>query len=267
MGRYDDNNKVGYWQSYSDMMAALLLVFVLIISYTLLQSKFSYQKKEEELRKKEGEIKASQALLEEKDAEISEKEGIVKKQQKKIDRIVGVKSDIIAALSDEFESKEWKVYVDQQTGAIKFDSSVLFDTNKYDLKKSGIKFLDEFIPKYFEIILSEEFSKYVSEIIIEGHTDTDGTYMKNLKLSQERAFAVASYCLDDQKKLLNAFDMDKIRSMVTANGKSWSDPVYRGKSKKVDKDSSRRVEFKFRLKNEEMIDEMKKMLESSGDGE
>ena len=34
---------VSYWQSYSDMMAAILLMFVLIMAFTLLQSLKYYQ--------------------------------------------------------------------------------------------------------------------------------------------------------------------------------------------------------------------------------
>ena len=38
-----------YWLSYSDMMAALLLIFVLIISLTMMQAKHQYEEKEQEL--------------------------------------------------------------------------------------------------------------------------------------------------------------------------------------------------------------------------
>ena len=41
-----------------------------------------------------------------------------------------------------------------------------------------------------------------------------------------------------------------------------SNPVY-GEDGKIDMDASRRVEIKFRLKDEEMINEMKTILDSS----
>ena len=48
---------------------------------------------------------------------------------------------------------------------------------------------------------------------------------------------------------------------MTANGRSWSDPVYNADGT-VNADASRRVEFKFRLKDQEMIEEMSRILEA-----
>ena len=45
-----------YWLSYSDMMAGLLLCFVLIISLTVLRSKVQYDQKQNELAGKEQEL-------------------------------------------------------------------------------------------------------------------------------------------------------------------------------------------------------------------
>ena len=47
--RKSEDEETSYWLSYSDMMAGLLLVFVLIISFTMLQAKSQYEAKEEEL--------------------------------------------------------------------------------------------------------------------------------------------------------------------------------------------------------------------------
>ena len=42
--------ETSYWLSYSDMMAALLLIFVLIISFTMLQSQRRYEQKQGTVR-------------------------------------------------------------------------------------------------------------------------------------------------------------------------------------------------------------------------
>ncbi len=240
-----EEEEYSYWLSYSDMMAALLLIFILIISFTLLQSASVYEEKQEELEEQQELIAEQQQLLEE--------------QQEELDRIVGIRSDLVEALKEEFEDSSLNVSVDEKTGAITLDASILFDVDDSELKEEGEEFLQEFLPKYCSVLLSDEYSEYVSEIIIEGHTDTNGTYIYNLELSQQRAFSVAKYCLDTNSNILDSDEMDVLRSVLTANGKSYSNPIYNDDGT-VDMDASRRVEFKFRLQDEEMIDEMMDIL-------
>lgn len=220
------------------MMAALLLVFVLIITFTMLQAKEQYEAKEKQ---------------------IMEQQGIMEQQQEQLDKLVGVRSELIEALKNEFDGTNLKVSVDSKTGAIAFDSNVLFDYNKYELKPSGRIFLKEFLPRYFSVLLKPEFRDYISEIIIEGHTDTDGEYLANLELSQKRALAVASYCLSDKNAVLLKSELETLRKIVTANGRSFCNPVLNDDGS-VNMARSRRVEFKFRLQDENMIEEMIRLM-------
>lgn len=236
-----------FWQSYSDMMAALLLIFVLIISFTIIQAKATYEEKEREL------LKQSERIV-----KYQEK---VKKQQGQLDAIVGVRKQIIQKLNKEFSHSKLNISIDSETGSICFDSSVLFDYNKYKLKNSGIKFLNQFFPKYFDVILSKDLKRYISEVIIEGHTDDQGSYLYNLDLSQKRAFAVAEYCLGDKNNMFSNKKLEAVREIVTANGRSYYELKYNSKGK-VDAEASRRVEVKFRLTEEEMIDQLSEILES-----
>lgn len=48
--------------------------------------------------------------------------------------------------------------------------------------------------------------------------------------------------------------------MLTANGRSWSNPIYNTDGT-INDNQSRRVEFKFRLKDDEMIEELRQILE------
>ena len=255
MSRRRSNSKTGeavsYWQSYSDMMAALLLMFVLIMALTLLRSLTTFDEKQQQLEKAKEQAISQQEALESAQEQ-------VEKQQNQIDELIGVRTDLIRALSEEFIDSDMQVRIDPQTGAITFDASVLFDTGEFVIKESGERFLREFVPKYFRVVLNKDFSEYVAEIIIEGHTDTLGTYAFNLQLSQQRAYAVAEYCLTEAD--LSEFDQNMIYSILTANGRSYSDPILDAHSN-VDMDASRRVEFKFRLKEVEMIQQMKDILE------
>ena len=66
------------------------------------------------------------------------------------------------------------------------------------------------------------------------------------------------YCLSDSS--LSKEQKEQLRSVITANGRSFSNPVYDADGK-VDLEKSRRVEVKFRLKDEEMIQELQGILE------
>jgi len=320
----EGSGELNYWQSYSDMMAALLLMFVLLITSTLLQSMSnlelsveSYNAQTEELKvaqselekqrdelirlelellaqqtlysEKEGELTEAQAallaqqtLLQEQSARLDEQNALLAERQEafdeqsaalqiaqallsekqlELDKIVGVRSGLIKTLSDKFASTELKVKVDAQTGAITFDSSVLFDSGSSEIKESGLQFLREFVPIYLNVVLGEDYADYLSEIIIEGHTDSEGTYIYNLKLSQDRALAVANFILGGEIDL-SRFNEDLLRDSLTANGKSYSSPILKADGTE-DKSASRRVEIKFRLKDDEMIREMQEILGQS----
>ena len=155
--------------------------------------------------------------------------------------------------------------VDRKTGAIAFTGAVLFDSGKNELKDSGKRLLNAFIPVYVRTLMSEENEGYVGEIIIEGHTDTDGSYLNNLALSQARALAVATYCLGPEMTGLTSREKEVLQTILTANGRSFADPVYMADGVTVDKEASRRVVFKFRMKDAEMIDQMSAILEGQGE--
>ncbi len=297
--RYDEETT--YWLSYSDMMAGLLLCFVLIISLTVLRSKVMYDQKQTELAGKEQELiiqseelenerltiaeqgaklnaqelklseqegellsqqqklKIQEDKLEEQSQLLKELEKLMGEQQAKLDNIIGIRSELIEALSDEFENSSLKVAVDEKTGAITMDSNILFEYNKSLLKEGGQDFLGKFIPRYLKILLSPKYKEYISEIVIEGHTDTDGNYLSNLELSQQRAYSVADYCTRSDTTFLSEKEKEELEKVLSTVGKSFSEPVLKPDGS-VDADASRRVEILFRLRDEEMIREMMEIL-------
>ena len=231
--------ETSYWLSYSDMMAALLLIFVLIISFTMLQSQRRYEQKQEELKQQQALVQSQQEQLQE--------------QQEQLDKLIGIRTELIEALKKEFDGTDLSVKVDEKTGSIALDSSILFDSGQFALKASGEELLQKFLPKYIGVLTDKQFNDYISEIIIEGH------YLYNLELSQKRALSVATFCLDENKKVLSTAKITKLRKIVTANGKSFSNPIL-DKDGKEDQNASRRVEFLFRLKDDEMINDISDIL-------
>lgn len=274
-------SETSYWQSYSDMMAALLLIFILIIAVTLAiykQKRTDLEEAQLQLNATRTELEASEAelqnsLRELEDAyaratmtqdeleaaylEIDEAKAELDATKTELRNIVGIRTDIIGELQDRFTNSSMKV--DPQTGSITFSADVLFRYNSATLTKDSQNTLKEIIPMYLGVLLQDNFRPYIAEIIIEGHTDTDGDYQSNMTLSYNRANSVAKFCMR-QKNGLTAVQIEQLQKLMTVNGRSFSNPIYQMNSDKVDMAASRRVEIKFRLKEDEMIEKITEVL-------
>ena len=307
--RKPEEHGFNVWRSYSDMMAGVLLLFVLIMCVTLFQAQKSYQdslkerdekitlqekyteellekqnaldeqagtlkSQDEQIKSKDKQIKSQdeelsslkkklssqQDTLKEQQSALDEKTELLEEQQEKIDKIIGVKAEVVEALQKEFEKKNLNVDIDPQTGALTLNANVMFDYDQAELTDSGKMTLSMVLPTYCKVLLDDSYKKYLGEIIIDGYTDTDGDYSYNLELSQKRSLAVAQYLLDIKSDFLKDSQVQELKDCLTVNGHSMSDPVLDADGN-VDKDASRRVEVKFRLKDEEMIQELNKIMQ------
>lgn len=175
----------------------------------------------------------------------------------KIKTLTGIKLNVIAKLKEKLGNS---IHVDEKSGAIKFSSNILFDQNSYILKEEAKKELSSVLKNYLSLLLDDkEISKYIENITIEGHTNSDGTYLANLLLSQQRALAVMQFLYESNivdKKLLSTF--------VNSSGRSSADLILDKKGLE-DKDASRRIEIKFNIKNEEAIKEIQNYLDKQNE--
>lgn len=181
----------------------------------------------------------------------------IEEMKRTIDQIMGVRVHLVNELKAEFNDSTTGITVDDKTGAILFDTDILFEFDRADLKPESYQFLDEFVPKYLDVLLESGYEDYVAEIIIEGHTDRSGGYLYNLELAQDRAFSVASYILGEEFPYKNI--QEHLEQKLTVNSKSYSD--YRtDENGEYSAEESRRVEFKFRLKDEEILNRTREIL-------
>lgn len=220
--------------------------------------------KEIEIAEQQAKLIALGAQLDDQQTRLTAQQTQLDNQQQQIEQLIGLKTRIITSLSTALRESSINATVDPATGSIALESDVLFDSGEYKLSDAGKDFIDRFLPIYLNTLLDDEYRDYVSEIIIEGHTDPAGGYLKNLELSQQRALAVAQYVLRDANTSIGASQKETLRSMVSVNGRSYSDPIYVSGTKTVDWNASRRVVFKFRLTDEQMIQQLRDILENGG---
>jgi chemotaxis protein MotB len=170
----------------------------------------------------------------------------------KIKNLTGIKLNVIAKLREKLGKS---INIDEKSGAIKFSSNILFDQNEYKLKEESKKELSVVLKKYLNTLVGDkEMRKFIESITIEGHTNSDGSYLSNLQLSQQRALAVMQFLYDS-----NIIDKNLLSTYVNSSGRSSSDLIL-DKNGVEDKDASRRIEIKFAIKNEEAVKELQNFL-------
>ena len=171
--------------------------------------------------------------------------------QTRIKNLTGIRIKVIQELKEKLGKK---INIDPNSGAIRLPASVLFAVDSFELKPEAKKQLKETLQPYLDVLLNDStIRENIDHIVIEGHTDSDGTYMHNLDLSQKRAYSVMTfiYSLDEKRNAL-------LQKYLSANGRSYSDLVL--KNGVEDKEASRRIEIKFNLSNKKAIEEIETFL-------
>ncbi len=205
--------------STGDLMAGLLFIFILLLMGALLQVQEKAEQDEE----------------------------IVKKYDQ-------TKTQLYIDLEKEFKDdlKVWNAVIDSTNLSIRFqEPSTLFAYGKAELQSKFIDILNDFFPRYLDLISSDRYKDNIEEIRIEGHTDSSGSYEFNMELSQNRTRSVLGYCLymvQDEK-------IEWTKSRITANGLSSSHLIFNDDGTE-NQELSRRVEFRIRTNAEQQLEEI-----------
>lgn len=223
--------KHNVWMSVSDLMTGLMVIFLFVAVAYMIQ------------------VQNNQSVLTE---------------------YVETKQHLHARLVNEFkgDTAKWKMVVGKDL-TMKFkEPEVLFALGSGEIKPKFTEILDEFIPRYLNILLTDSLKDRIQEIRIEGHTDDlrmvnygKDPYLSNVLLSQERAYNVLKYIREmpsfesytpEQKKLLDYW--------FTANGLSYGKALDSKESyaalsgDTIDREKSRRVEFRIVTSGEEVLE-------------
>lgn len=200
-----------FWVTMTDLMTALVLVFIVLFFYTYMTS--YYEKIQTNMEKK----KASEAL-----------EQTLKAQniQANVDGVSG-----IVKISDLelFEVNSYKLSEKGKKYLDKFAPAYLNSI-----------FSNEYLNKNVERIIIQG---HTDSQTFKGKFSDDEQYMKNMDLSLKRAYEVANYMTNTPYNKQNG---NKLRKMIIVEGASFSTPVL--VNGKEDFSKSRRVELKVVMK-------------------
>lgn len=170
-----------------------------------------------------------------------------------------LRTQLYRDLNEEFatDMPRWGAELDEDL-AFRFNNTdVLFDKGEAELKPEFQAILDDFFPRYIRIITQTKYRDDILEVRIEGHTSSgwfgarsdDEAYIYNMNLSQQRTRSTLAYVLG-----LPDVHQDKpwLKQHLTANGLS-SAKVVRNALGEEEGGASRRVEFRVRTDAEGRI--------------
>lgn len=122
------------------------------------------------------------------------------------------------------------------------DSTLEFDFGKSALSSTTMDFLTTAMPHYASLICGPE-GQDIEAFVIEGYTDDLGDDLHNLRLSQDRSFAVLAKSLEIVHAQLPSV-YECFLQKTTANGRGRQQ-LLRNEVGNPDRDRSRRVIFKI----------------------
>ena len=202
--------------SLGDLMAGLLLIFVLLLSFLMLNLSEiveAYTKLQSELY-----------------------------------------TDLEEEFKDDL--KEWNAVLNEQTLSIRFkEPEVLFKQGSSEVRQHFKNILDKFFPRYIKILKRPKYVDEIAEIRIEGHTSSEWSknvsdkeaYILNMELSQDRTRSVLQYVISKVST-----NRDWVKRHLTANGLSSSKLIRQPDGTEIPAES-RRVEFRVRIDAEKLL--------------
>jgi chemotaxis protein MotB len=166
----------------------------------------------------------------------------------KVKALTGIKIKVVQKLKEKLGNS---IEIDPKTGSLRLSSNILFNQGQADLKPEAKKTLKKLLGKYINTLLTDsDIRKYIDLITIEGYTNSDGSYIYNLNLSQQRALAVMQFLYDEFPQNRKLF-----RKYLSASGRAFANPILKANGTE-DKDASRRIEIKFQITNEDAAKEL-----------
>lgn len=177
-----------FWISFSDLMSALMTLFLVVMAVTL--------------------VAVTKNVTAEEEAKIL-REGAIRNVMAKIKKA----------------SSEKNVEVNESTYQIDLGEIVRFESGKYTIQTDAAKFLRDYIPVLLSAKATPEGEKWMRRVVVEGFTDQDGTYLYNLGLSLDRSRSVVcalfAKATSDERALSNA-QLNQIQDLFLVGGYSFN---------------------------------------------
>lgn len=185
-----DQAEKPFWISFSDLMTALMVLFLLVMSVALLAVTKT--------------VTEAERLKAERDRDI---ETLLTKVEKAAAKYPGV-------------------YFDRSRHVIDFREQALFATDSSQLTVQQAKELRAFVPEMLDIARDKLGRDWLKRLVVEGYASHTGTYLHNLNLSLKRSQRLLCVLLDsplpDEKRRLSDAERKQIQELFLVGGNSFN---------------------------------------------
>jgi outer membrane protein OmpA-like peptidoglycan-associated protein len=203
--RNKEEGEKPFWISYADLMSALMVMFLLVMSVALL------------------------AITN----DVSETERREVERTHEIDQILAK----IEKATQQYPG----ISIDKNRSVIDFGDRARFETGSSKLSSEQAQYLSTFVSEVLSIAREELGKKWVKRIVVEGFADQRGDYLLNLNLSLQRSQRVLCVLLAPppaQEHVLDPAELEQVRELFLVGGYSFN-------SAKASLEESRRIELRL----------------------
>jgi outer membrane protein OmpA-like peptidoglycan-associated protein len=202
-----------FWISYADLMSALMVMFLVVMSVALLAVTRTVT--EAERSKTQRDQRIAQFL-----------------QQ-------------AAAITQHYPG----VTLDAARGIIDFGERARFDQGKHTLSAEQARTLRALVPEILALARSEPQPAWLRRVAVEGFASPEGSYLYNLNLSMQRSQRVLCVLLARPpagERPMSQQELDQIRDLFLVGGFSFNAPIFDPQLSSYD--ASRRVELRLEFR-------------------
>ena len=185
--RHREEGEKPFWISFSDLMSALMVLFLVAMTVALL------------------------AITN----EISEAERAKAQREADIDALMARIKEVVRDFPG----------VTVRGRSVDFGDRARFDTNSHRLLAEQAKLLRALVPRVLEVARDPLGERWIKRVVVEGFADQRGTYLHNLNLSMQRSQRVLCVLLgkpENDEPPLSDTDRIKIRELFLVGGASFN---------------------------------------------
>lgn len=290
-----------YWMSFSDMMSAMLIIFILVCFALLLRISPAEKKiaekmdeivqREEKLALQIKSISEREAKLtleinklsQERDSLAAEKLMISQKGDKlaaderklsvmrqkvndSIEKARTVRLEIVNEIARDLKEQNILVTFSDNKDIVHISTDTLnFDDNRYEIKKEFQNTARQIGIALLKSIEKPEHRKYLDTVFVEGHTDSRHTSFPggNWGLSARRAISLWEFWADNKIGLDKIVNIDD-KPLFSVSGYADTRRIVPDEKTDDDYRKNRRIDIRFTTRQPSKIDE-NDLAESSGE--